>query len=140
MNTYFIESSLCTGCKSCFEICPRQAIVLVDDKAYIEPSLCDGCGLCASACAQDAILPLAVTIQQDEKQPLVKRKTTLAEKMKSPVASALLSGAATVLTRVVKNLLDGFIESGGKRGVASSRRNGTGLGRRQRTRRRGGNS
>jgi Pyruvate/2-oxoacid:ferredoxin oxidoreductase delta subunit len=50
-----IDRDTCTGCGSCLEICPPQAIVLKDDKAIIEAEFCEECGFCAAECPCDAI-------------------------------------------------------------------------------------
>ncbi|MBC7236702.1 MAG: FAD-dependent oxidoreductase, partial [Chloroflexi bacterium] len=50
----------CAGCGLCVEICPYQAIELVERrpferKAQVNEVLCKGCGLCAAACRSKAI-------------------------------------------------------------------------------------
>ncbi len=51
-----IKENACTGCGSCVEVCPPQAIFLKDDVAFIESDLCEECGFCAAECPVDAIL------------------------------------------------------------------------------------
>ena len=55
-NVYEV-SNLCRGClaHSCMEVCPRDAITLVDGQAHIDKSKCIKCGKCKSACPYDAI-------------------------------------------------------------------------------------
>jgi Fe-S-cluster-containing hydrogenase component 2 len=50
-----IDSETCTGCGSCLEICPPQAITMVGDKAQIENEFCEECGFCAAHCPAGAI-------------------------------------------------------------------------------------
>ena len=57
----------CIGCGKCVEICPYNAVELIDinkefeevsiivQKAYINPALCKGCGTCAASCPVRAI-------------------------------------------------------------------------------------
>ena len=50
----------CVGCGLCVEVCPFQAIELVERrpfqmKAQVNETLCKGCGLCVSACRGKAI-------------------------------------------------------------------------------------
>ncbi len=50
----------CVGCGLCVEVCPYQAIELVERrpfeiKAEINETLCKGCGLCAAACRGKAL-------------------------------------------------------------------------------------
>ena len=50
-----IDKDACTGCGGCREVCPPQAIVLLDQKAVIEVEFCEECGFCAAECPTDAI-------------------------------------------------------------------------------------
>ena len=50
----------CVGCGLCAEVCPFQAIEMVQGgpfqiKAQVNETLCKGCGLCASACRGKAL-------------------------------------------------------------------------------------
>jgi len=51
----YVDEELCCGCGACVEVCPRDALSIVDYKAVIDPSRCDSCGLCVDACLQEAI-------------------------------------------------------------------------------------
>jgi Fe-S-cluster-containing hydrogenase component 2 len=37
------------------EVCPPQALTLVDDIAHLREDLCEECGFCAPECPTDAI-------------------------------------------------------------------------------------
>ena len=50
-----IDKNKCTGCGDCVEVCPPQAIDLVDDKAVISERLCEECGECVPECPEKAI-------------------------------------------------------------------------------------
>lgn len=56
-----VDITKCTGCKTCVELCPYQAIemVRVDGKSHLVSSinevLCKGCGTCTAACPNSAI-------------------------------------------------------------------------------------
>ncbi len=62
-----IDPSLCQECGTCFDTCPRGAIIDPDGnrspkklkknaaKAHIDPSVCAGCKTCFLNCPQDAI-------------------------------------------------------------------------------------
>ena len=51
-----IDLEICTGCESCVDICPMDALVLDgDEKAAWNPDRCIGCGLCVSCCPIGAI-------------------------------------------------------------------------------------
>jgi len=50
-----IDSSVCTGCGHCYDLCRFEAII-PDQVAYkVEPAACDGCALCYYQCAVEAI-------------------------------------------------------------------------------------
>ncbi|MFX0035811.1 MAG: FAD-dependent oxidoreductase [Candidatus Hermodarchaeota archaeon] len=58
---------MCIGCGKCVEICPYNAIELIEStkdfeevsfiikKSFINPALCKGCGTCAATCPNGAI-------------------------------------------------------------------------------------
>jgi len=44
------------SCRSCVEVCPKDAWLLDDEQLGIDSEACDGCGLCAAVCTEGAIL------------------------------------------------------------------------------------
>jgi len=50
-----VDKEKCTGCESCVEECPSEAITMVDKKAEIDPDTCVDCGVCVDACPAEAI-------------------------------------------------------------------------------------
>jgi NAD-dependent dihydropyrimidine dehydrogenase PreA subunit len=50
-----VDTGKCTGCGSCVEVCPVEAIALKDDKACIDPDTCVDCGTCVDECPVEAI-------------------------------------------------------------------------------------
>jgi len=51
-----IDESLCTGCGICIDVCPHQALEMIDGHAKLaRPEVCDGAGGCADACPMQAI-------------------------------------------------------------------------------------
>lgn len=50
-----IDKDKCTGCGDCVEVCPPQAIDMVDTKAVISERLCEECGECVPECPEKAI-------------------------------------------------------------------------------------
>ena len=50
-----VNPELCTGCGTCIDICPKNAIVMQDDKAYIQENLCKNCKKCVRVCPSGAI-------------------------------------------------------------------------------------
>jgi len=50
-----VDKEKCTGCESCVEECPSDAIKMVDEKAEVDPDTCVDCGACVDACPVEAI-------------------------------------------------------------------------------------
>ena len=51
-----VDQGLCTGCGICVDVCPHQALEVVDGIAKLsKPELCDGNGACVEACPMQAI-------------------------------------------------------------------------------------
>ncbi|GAB6099691.1 4Fe-4S dicluster domain-containing protein [Halanaerocella petrolearia] len=53
-------SDACRNCvdHSCMNACPRDAIVIVQNRAYIDQDKCVECGLCKKSCSYNAILEM----------------------------------------------------------------------------------
>jgi ferredoxin len=50
-----INQEVCEGCGACVDVCPENAITMVDDKAVVDAAKCTECGLCVDACPMEAI-------------------------------------------------------------------------------------
>ncbi len=50
-----VDSEKCTGCESCVDSCPVDAIEMKDDLAVIDADTCSDCGACVDACPVEAI-------------------------------------------------------------------------------------
>jgi ferredoxin len=50
-----VDGQKCTGCESCVEDCPSEAIKMVDEKAVIDADTCVDCGVCVDTCPAEAI-------------------------------------------------------------------------------------
>jgi len=64
--TAVVDEELCSGCKTCIELCPYGAISFDEEKkvACINEALCKGCGTCGAACPAGAILSRHFTTEQ----------------------------------------------------------------------------
>ncbi|WP_425234694.1 Fe-S cluster domain-containing protein [Ulvibacterium sp.] len=49
-------SVACIGCSKCFDICPKEAITMVNNLAYIDPEYCTLCRKCVPVCPTDSII------------------------------------------------------------------------------------
>ncbi|NLT23899.1 MAG: 4Fe-4S binding protein [Syntrophorhabdus sp.] len=50
-----IDSTKCTGCGSCAEACPLEAMTVNDGLAAADPETCVECGICMEACTNGAV-------------------------------------------------------------------------------------
>ena len=50
-----VDAETCTGCESCVDSCPLEAIEMKDDVAVIDDDTCTDCGACVDACPVEAI-------------------------------------------------------------------------------------
>ena len=50
-----IDNTRCTGCGSCADLCPQQAITMNDGLPIINDDLCYQCGTCIEVCPAGAI-------------------------------------------------------------------------------------
>jgi ferredoxin len=50
-----VDAEKCTGCETCVESCPLEAIAMNDGKAVIDEETCGDCGACIDACPVEAI-------------------------------------------------------------------------------------
>jgi ferredoxin len=73
---YYVKKELCIGCAVCLRPCSDNAIYLVGGKAEIDSSLCTECGECADICPRDAIVSIALTEKQKLKNDIesIKKK------------------------------------------------------------------
>ena len=49
-----IDTTKCTGCGGCIDLCPVIAISLIDDVACVNSELCTECGTCIKVCPMQA--------------------------------------------------------------------------------------
>lgn len=50
-----VDVEKCTGCESCVDSCPSEAIKMENDKAVIDIDGCVDCGVCVDECSVEAI-------------------------------------------------------------------------------------
>ena len=50
-----VDEEKCTGCGSCVEACPSEAITIENDKAKIDLEECVECESCLDECPEGAI-------------------------------------------------------------------------------------
>lgn len=50
-----VDKGKCSGCGSCVDECPSEAIKMADGKAAVDAESCIECGVCVDACPEEAI-------------------------------------------------------------------------------------
>lgn len=50
-----VDVDECTGCETCVEVCPVEAISMKDDVAVIDQDTCTECETCVPECPVEAI-------------------------------------------------------------------------------------
>ena len=133
---YWIKEEECTGCGACMNVCPSNAIYMVDDKACIDENRCNGCGTCVKVCPKNAI---------HEKEPVFANQVPISQttqNVTAPRSSPVeYHPFITLINSIFEDFLDipfGGIENG-SRGLGFTRRGRrgrSGRGRRGRRRRR----
>ncbi|MFN2291960.1 MAG: DUF362 domain-containing protein [Anaerolineae bacterium] len=52
---YKVDVEKCSACETCIDICPTEAISMVDGHAFIDPDECIECASCEAECPEGAI-------------------------------------------------------------------------------------
>lgn len=50
-----VDPDKCLGCFCCVEVCPQNALKVVNEKVVVDEDECDECGACTEVCPNDAI-------------------------------------------------------------------------------------
>jgi len=50
-----VDAEKCTGCESCVDECPSEAISMKDEIAVVDEEACSDCEVCVDACPAEAI-------------------------------------------------------------------------------------
>jgi len=65
-TTAWVNEDLCSGCRTCLEICPYHAVTFLEDKnrSSVNDALCKGCGTCVATCPSSAMTARGFTDEQ----------------------------------------------------------------------------
>lgn len=55
-DMYQVNIEDCSGCETCIDVCPTEAISMVDGHASIDLDECVECGSCLDECPEGAII------------------------------------------------------------------------------------
>ncbi len=50
-----VNKKKCIGCAACENVCPTEAIIVINKKAKVDPKKCVACPNCSGMCPEDAI-------------------------------------------------------------------------------------
>ncbi|PID81006.1 ferredoxin [bacterium DOLJORAL78_65_58] len=50
-----VDQSQCNACEACIDVCPTEAISMVDGKAFVDEDECTDCEACVEECPEEAI-------------------------------------------------------------------------------------
>jgi len=50
-----VDVGKCSGCESCVDSCPSEAISMKEEKAVIDEGACVDCAVCVDECPAEAI-------------------------------------------------------------------------------------
>jgi ferredoxin len=56
---YGVDASKCNGCETCIEVCPTEAVSMIDGHAFIDVDECIECGSCEAECPEEVIFEMA---------------------------------------------------------------------------------
>lgn len=147
----WVDKKKCVGCSACLNICPVNAISMIDGKAFIAESSCFNCGKCVSFCPHEAIYFEAITVQKSSLIPQAQKFPAAADtkyditakKQENVIKYNKLGTSFFSLCRTLKLFLNWGMEQiqktgrefdrgmgkGGGRGLGKGLRCGRGLGR-----------
>jgi ferredoxin len=52
----YVNDIACDGCGVCMDICPTDALIFQNNRAFINQDFCHGCELCLDTCPKGAIV------------------------------------------------------------------------------------
>ena len=50
-----VDADSCTGCETCVDTCPSEAITMKDGIAFVDADMCVDCEACVDECPAEAI-------------------------------------------------------------------------------------
>ena len=60
-----IDAKECTGCETCVDRCPVDALSMKDDVVAVDPAVCIGCGNCTAVCPTECL----TMVRRSENKP-----------------------------------------------------------------------
>jgi ferredoxin len=50
-----VDVEKCSGCETCIEVCPTEAVSMIGGHAFVDVDECIECGSCEAECPEEAI-------------------------------------------------------------------------------------
>ena len=50
-----VDLDKCTGCGTCVESCPSEALTVENEKVVVDQDACVDCGVCVDECPEEAL-------------------------------------------------------------------------------------
>jgi NAD-dependent dihydropyrimidine dehydrogenase PreA subunit len=92
-----VNTELCTGCGTCVDRCPTQAVKVAGAVASVDLTRCIGCGLCVPTCSENAMLLVRKAqevvpprTEEDLYDTIMAQKSTLTGKMRDYLLKSFL--------------------------------------------------
>jgi electron transport complex protein RnfB len=96
-----VNAELCTGCSTCAERCPTEAVKVQDAGASVDLARCIGCGLCVPTCPENAMFLVKKAkevvppeTEEDLYDSVMAQKSTLTGRMRSYLIKTFLRVAS----------------------------------------------
>ena len=105
-----VHDERCRACGRCLEVCPFQALRIVDEHIALDAARCRGCGLCTAVCpTATVVLSAPPHIPDAEHLVLACQRRTGAEEGERPARSRGASRATVVRLRCIGQLDAGVL-------------------------------
>ena len=89
----YVDIEKCTGCGTCAQACPVEAISLVTGTAQIDQEKCTGCEACVEVCPNGAMLAMREPVAEQVSVPSVRPATEVIRVMPQPAPVSLWARA-----------------------------------------------
>ena len=64
-----VDADLCTGCESCLERCPVEALSISEEVCIVNTERCIGCGVCSISCPENALQLISRNPEEKDTPP-----------------------------------------------------------------------
>ena len=90
----YVDTEKCTGCGTCAEACPVEAISLVGGTAEVDQERCTDCEVCVEVCPNGAMLAVREPLAERAVVPIVRPATEVIQVRPQPAPVSLWVRAA----------------------------------------------